>query len=56
MTTSFVANVIVSGARIPHSQLTHVSPAHFSELDKMQNLKMKFCEKALLHRIIYSIF
>lgn len=56
MTTSFVPNVVVSGALIPHTQLTHIPPVHFSETDKMQNFKMKFCEKALLHRIIYSIF
>lgn len=46
MTTSFVASVVVSGALIPHTQLTHVSPVHFSKINKMQNLKMKFCEKA----------
>lgn len=39
MTASFVPNVVVSGVLIPHTQLTHVPPVHFSEIDKMQNLK-----------------
>jgi len=56
MTTSFVANAIMSGSLTPHTCLTHVSPVHFTEIDKMQYLKMKLCGKVLLHRIIYNIF
>lgn len=56
MTTGFVANVVVSGALVPHTHLTHVCPVHFLEINKMQYIKMKSCEKALLHKIIYSTF
>lgn len=56
MTTSSDANVLMSAALTPHPRLIHVSPVHFSEINKMQYLKIKFCEKILLHRIIYNIF
>lgn len=56
MTTSFVANVVTSAALTPHTRLTHVSPVHFPEMNKMLYLKMEFCEKVLLHRITNNIF
>lgn len=56
MTTSFAATVVMFGAITPHAHLTHISKVPFSELNKMQYLKIKICEHALLHGIIYSVF
>lgn len=36
MTTSFIANVVMSGALTPHTHLTHVFPVRFSGMNKIQ--------------------